>query len=334
MAWRIHRERVFLAGWGRAILLQIAHPKVARGVAEHSGFTTDRWGRLRRLHRTLSAMLALTFGSEEEAGVRRGRINAIHDRVHGQLDRLGGRRPVQRPRSRAAHLGARHADSTRSCSPTGSSSGRSTPRGRPLLPGVERDRGALGIPPGLLPRTESGCASTSTPCWPGVIEVTDTARRISREIIRPPAPALVRPALWLAALPAVGLLPPAIRAAYGFPWDGRRARALRGLAAATRGTLPLVPPALRYWATARRAESRLRTMTQITLRIESPRQADVARLVEALDVYQSGLYPPESNHFLDLEGLAGPSVRFFVARGEGGPWAAARSGSTRRAGGS
>jgi putative acetyltransferase len=58
-------------------------------------------------------------------------------------------------------------------------------------------------------------------------------------------------------------------------------------------------------------------LTQITVRIESPRQADVVRLVEALDVYQSGLYPPESNHFLDLEGLAGPSVRFFVARGDG-----------------
>ena len=58
-------------------------------------------------------------------------------------------------------------------------------------------------------------------------------------------------------------------------------------------------------------------MTQITIRIESPRQADVVRLVEALDVYQSGLYPPESNHLLDLEGLAGPSVRFFVARGAG-----------------
>ena len=40
MAWRIHRERVLLAGWGRAILLQIAHPKVARGVAEHSAFAT------------------------------------------------------------------------------------------------------------------------------------------------------------------------------------------------------------------------------------------------------------------------------------------------------
>jgi len=58
-------------------------------------------------------------------------------------------------------------------------------------------------------------------------------------------------------------------------------------------------------------------MTDVTLRIESPRQADVLRLLEALDAYQSGLYPPESNHFLDVEALAEPRVRFFVARRAG-----------------
>jgi putative acetyltransferase len=55
-------------------------------------------------------------------------------------------------------------------------------------------------------------------------------------------------------------------------------------------------------------------MIEITLAIESPRQADVARLLEALDAYQSALYPPESNHFLDVDALAAPTIRFFVAR--------------------
>jgi len=58
-------------------------------------------------------------------------------------------------------------------------------------------------------------------------------------------------------------------------------------------------------------------MSELTLRIESPRQADVLGLIEALDVYQRGLYPPESNHFLDVETLAAPGVRFFVARRDG-----------------
>lgn len=55
-------------------------------------------------------------------------------------------------------------------------------------------------------------------------------------------------------------------------------------------------------------------MTDITLRFESPRQADVTRLLEALDAYQSALYPAESNHFLDVEALAAPNIRFLVAR--------------------
>ncbi|MEX2224135.1 MAG: GNAT family N-acetyltransferase [Candidatus Rokuibacteriota bacterium] len=58
-------------------------------------------------------------------------------------------------------------------------------------------------------------------------------------------------------------------------------------------------------------------MSPITLEIESPRQADVERLLEALDAYQSALYPAESNHFLDVEALSAPDVRFFVARRNG-----------------
>jgi putative acetyltransferase len=41
-------------------------------------------------------------------------------------------------------------------------------------------------------------------------------------------------------------------------------------------------------------------------------------LIEKLDTYLEGLYPPESNHLLDIEGLAGADVRFFVARREDG----------------
>lgn len=54
--------------------------------------------------------------------------------------------------------------------------------------------------------------------------------------------------------------------------------------------------------------------SDVTLEIESPRQADVEGLLAALDAYQAALYPAESNHFLDVEALAAPNVRFFVAR--------------------
>ena len=55
-------------------------------------------------------------------------------------------------------------------------------------------------------------------------------------------------------------------------------------------------------------------MAGITIALESPRQDDVARLIQALDAYQGALYPAESNHLLDLPSLAASDVRFFVAR--------------------
>jgi len=47
----------------------------------------------------------------------------------------------------------------------------------------------------------------------------------------------------------------------------------------------------------------------------------VRELIGALDSYLSALYPPTSNHFLDLEQLSAPDVRFFVARRAGAPLA-------------
>jgi putative acetyltransferase len=50
---------------------------------------------------------------------------------------------------------------------------------------------------------------------------------------------------------------------------------------------------------------------------ESPRAADVVALIRDLDAYQSALYPAASNHFLDIDALAGLDVRFVVARRDG-----------------
>ena len=57
----------------------------------------------------------------------------------------------------------------------------------------------------------------------------------------------------------------------------------------------------------------------MTVRIdqESPRRPEIVRLVEELDTYLGSLYPVESNHLLDIESLARPDVRFFVARRDG-----------------
>src|SRR4051812_16584076 len=57
--------------------------------------------------------------------------------------------------------------------------------------------------------------------------------------------------------------------------------------------------------------------TNTVIQIESPRAGGVPELISALDGYLNSLYPPSSNHFLDLDQLSRPDIRFFVARREG-----------------
>ena len=59
LAWTINRESVLLLGGARALLMQIAHPQVAAGVADHSDFTRNPYD---RLWRTVDAALTVIFG--------------------------------------------------------------------------------------------------------------------------------------------------------------------------------------------------------------------------------------------------------------------------------
>ena len=64
MMWTVNRESVLLLGGRAALLMQLAHPLVAAGVADHSDFRSDS---LRRLRRTLDSMLSIIFGDVETA---------------------------------------------------------------------------------------------------------------------------------------------------------------------------------------------------------------------------------------------------------------------------
>src|SRR5207253_8681246 len=59
VARRIDRESFVLLGGTAALLMQVAHPLVAAGVAAHSDFQRDPLGRLMR---TLDITLASVFG--------------------------------------------------------------------------------------------------------------------------------------------------------------------------------------------------------------------------------------------------------------------------------
>jgi uncharacterized protein (DUF2236 family) len=258
VAEAIHAERALLLGWGSAILLQLAHPLVARAVADHSGFRQGWTAPWRRLHRTLDAMLALTFGGDAGA-VRAARaINAVHDRVHGTLP--GAEGPYPAGAAYSAHDPALLTWVHATCLHAFMAAFERYVR--PLTP-VERDaycaesaaaEPLLGIPGGRLPRSQADLqAYLDTMQASHEIVVTDTARRLAHELLNPPGLRWLGPVAWLYRVMAIALLPPAIREAYGLRWAARDSAAERLLATVVRGALPLLPALVRHWPAARAA---------------------------------------------------------------------------------
>jgi uncharacterized protein (DUF2236 family) len=82
VTWHLSRERVVPLGGLSALLLQLAHPLVAAGVAEHSSFRGDP---TKRLMLTLEMLLVTTFGDASQVGAMTSRIASIHRVVHGSL---------------------------------------------------------------------------------------------------------------------------------------------------------------------------------------------------------------------------------------------------------
>jgi len=78
--WRVNRYANGLLFGPAAVLLQVAHPRVAQGVADHSDFRDDALGRLRR---TLSTVNRIAFGTKTEAEEMRARLSAVHGGVKG-----------------------------------------------------------------------------------------------------------------------------------------------------------------------------------------------------------------------------------------------------------
>src|SRR4051794_41951979 len=78
---RVDGEAVLLLGGGRALLMQLAHPAVAQGVADHSGFEADPFARLRG---TLNAMTTIVYGTREQAARVAAEVKSIHRRGGGE----------------------------------------------------------------------------------------------------------------------------------------------------------------------------------------------------------------------------------------------------------
>lgn len=82
MAWKVNREGVIAMGALRALLMQVAHPKVAQGVADHSQFRTKP---LSRAYKTMHAQQTIVFGTVDQAVEILMQIYARHAVVRGNL---------------------------------------------------------------------------------------------------------------------------------------------------------------------------------------------------------------------------------------------------------
>jgi uncharacterized protein (DUF2236 family) len=78
---QVHGDASMFVGGLRALLLQSLHPLAMAGVAGHSGYRGDPWGRLAR---TSYFLAATTFGPDQEARATIERIKGVHARVRGR----------------------------------------------------------------------------------------------------------------------------------------------------------------------------------------------------------------------------------------------------------
>lgn len=77
---RVHGDASMLIGGLRALLLQSLHPLAMAGVAQHSGYKGDPWGRVQR---TSHFIAVTTFGTADDAEAMVRTIRRIHARVRG-----------------------------------------------------------------------------------------------------------------------------------------------------------------------------------------------------------------------------------------------------------
>jgi uncharacterized protein (DUF2236 family) len=255
-------EAVLVAGGGRAILLQIAHPAVGRGVVDHSDFASDP---LRRLRSTLTFAYAAVYGSPEELAAVQRAVNRAHAPVH-----------TSAVHTRAVHAGTVDASAVHESAPStdGPSYDAFDPHLQlwvaatlydsavtvyehifgPLDPEsadrIYREYSVLGtalqVPAELWPADRAAFAEYWARTLP-TLAVTDATRAVAFDLLHARRlPLWLRGAMPVARLVTAGLLPTPLVVEFGLPWNRRRQVRFDRVMRTTALVYPHLPAWLRH----------------------------------------------------------------------------------------
>jgi uncharacterized protein (DUF2236 family) len=233
---RINRENILLLGGGRALLMQLAHPKVAAGVDEHSDFRANP---IRRLRRTIRMTMAIVFGDRETALAAARGVNQAHARLQG-----AGYRALDT--DLLLWVYATLADTALVTYEVFVK--RLQPREREEFHQEFKLLGELlGIPRDRFPNTVGDFDEyMEQMVSSGPVRVDARARELAAQIMKPRVWLLRGPVMIPMNVVTTGLLAPA-REQYGLSWGPRQQRVYGVAVAVVPRVIALTPPLLRVW---------------------------------------------------------------------------------------
>jgi uncharacterized protein (DUF2236 family) len=264
VSWRVNSEPAVFLGGGRALLMQVAHPAVGAGVAQHSSYAKDPWGRLLR---TIDIMMKLGFGTPEVSAQQQRTLRAMHRRVEGVTDDGTPYRALD-PQL-LLWVWATLVDTSLLMYELVREPLTPEERTEFLLESTLVAEGC-GVPPECCPTTWGDFEQYVERMVNEELRVTDAARAVATAALVPPLPGvLARLSATPQQLATVGLLPAALRRQFGYDWDRARQRRLDHLLALARLGSHVGPTALR------------RAPAELTVRQHRPPQVPWLRRIGA-----------------------------------------------------
>lgn len=260
MMWRINREAVLLGAGPTALLLQIAHPLVAEGVAHHSTFAQDPF---KRLHGTITTTMDLVFGDGAAAERAVRKLNGIHAGIRGTVADDEARHVAESYRAMDPEL-LLWVQTTLIVTSVRAYRRWVGPLTRTELDRFWQEARSVGVRLGIPLTLSPADWPALTDYWrrmlsaSGPIHVTPTARALAPMIMRPPIAFVPGAAIDLLALPGLSLLPKRLRQEFGIGWDSGRELLAHVLGFGIRTWVRSVPRGLRAMPQAREAERRAR----------------------------------------------------------------------------